>query len=347
MSDQEFPPQGGTAEPVLPPPPESSAPGADAWQAGPAVEAEPPKRRLGVVIGAVAVVMALVGGLLVFQLTRSGDEAEAQALALAFTEGQTETYVIHMTMDGTMAMEGFGQESIGDMPLDMDMTETMTWKVLSVDDEGVATVETSITDVSGTMNGVAIPASETETPPTEMKIAPDGRLLEVGGTTIPSLLQGSTGLGGVPGLDQYTPLLPDDPVEPGDSWTKDFSQDMPFGEGKIEFTTVNTLERYETVGGVEAAVITTEFELPLDFTVDLGDLLAGQETSGVDMSGVSVAYGGKVSLSMTAWVDPSGKQLLKSSSTGDIDMTMEMSGAPEFSGQMALEGTFSQEMERK
>ncbi|MEW6059668.1 MAG: hypothetical protein AB1551_05955 [Actinomycetota bacterium] len=352
MSDQEFPPRGGGEGSDLPPPPASSAPLADAWQAGPAQEAGPSgRRRPALVIGAVAVVVALVGGFVTVQLTRSGDEAEAQALALAFTQGQTQTYVIHMTMDGTMATEGFGQEPVGEMPLDMEMTETMTWGVISVDDEGVATVEVSITDVSGTMNGMTIPASETEAPPTEMKIAPDGRLLEVGGTAVPSSLQGTSGLGGVPGLDQYTPLLPDHPVKPGDSWTKDFSQEMPFGEGKIEFTTVSKLERYETVDGVEAAVITTEFELPLDFTVDFSELLAGQDTSGMDMSGVSATYGGKVTTSMTAWVDPSGKQLLKSSATGDIDMTMEMSGEIpgelDFSGRMTLVGTFAQELERK
>jgi hypothetical protein len=347
MSDQESPFQDGGEEPSLPPPPESSGSRADAWQAGPAGEAETPRRRRpGVVVGAMAVVVALVGGLVAFQLTRSGDEAEAQALTFSFTQGQTETYVMHMTMNGTMSMEGFGQESIGEMPLDVDMTETMAWKVLSVDDEGVATVEASITDLSGAMDGVEIPDTTGEMPPTQMKIAPDGRLLEMDGTSVPSSLQGS-GLEGVPGLDQYTPLLPDGPVKPGDSWTKDFSEEVPFGEGTIEYTAVSTLDRYESVNGVEAAVITTEFELPLDFTFDFDELLAGQENSGVDMSGVSATYGGTVTLSMTAWVDPSGEQLLKSLSTGDIDMTMEMSGSPEFTGRMTLEGTFSQEMVRK
>jgi hypothetical protein len=347
MSDQESPPQGGGEAPVLPPPaPESSASGADASQAGPALEARPPRqRRLGIVVGAAAVVLALVGGLVAFQLTRPGEEA--QALALSFTQGQTESYVIHMTMNGSMSIEGFGQQSIQDMPLDIDMTETMTWKVLSVDDGGVATVETSITDVSGTANGVEIPASASEMPPTQMKIAPDGRLLDLGGMSIPSSLKGSL-IGGVPGLGQYTPLLPDGPVKPGQSWTKHFSQGVPFGKGKIEFTTVSTLERYETVNGVKAAVITTEFELPVDFTIDFDELLAAQGTSGdADMSGVSAKYGGKVTLSMTAWVDPSAQQLLRSSATGDLDMFGEMSGSPEFTGHLTLKGRFSQGMDRK
>jgi hypothetical protein len=350
MTDQDLPREGGDEGPVLPPPPVRFSSGSDAWQAGPALESGPPRRvRPRLVIGAVAVVVALVAGFVAVQLTRSEEKAEAQALAFAFTQGQTQTYLVHMAMNGTMAMEGFGQASAGEMPLEMDMTETVTWKVLSVDGNGVATIEASVTHVSGTVNGVAIPDSAAGSAPTQMKIAPNGRLLDVGGMSIPSSLQGAGGLEGVPGLDQYTPLLPDYPVEPGDSWTKVFREKIPFGRGTMQFTTVNTFDRYEVVNGVRAAVITTGLNLPLDFTIDFDKLLAGQEeaSGGVDMSGVSASYGGEVSLSVTAWVDPSAKQLLKSSASGDIDMTMEMSGAEAFEGQMTLKGTFSEEMVRK
>ena len=40
------------------------------------------------------------------------------------------------------------------------------------------------------------------------------------------------GEGGLPGMNQVTPILPEDgaPVAPGDEWDTSYSQDVPFGE---------------------------------------------------------------------------------------------------------------------
>ena len=133
-----------------------------------------------------------------------GQSVNAQPLSLAFSEGQSRTYTIHMTMDGRMeAGEALG----GSQPLQMDMTETMTWKVVSVDRDGVATVRVTTTRL-GSVNGIEMPSEATaDAPSIDMRIAPDGRVLTAGGLSFAGFDQ--TGGAGFPGMGQLTPLLPD------------------------------------------------------------------------------------------------------------------------------------------
>jgi hypothetical protein len=314
----------------------------------PPAEAAPPKRRAtGLVVGALVVVVAVIAGLVAFNTLGDKERANAAPLALAFTAGQSETYTMHMTMDGTLN----AGELLGEQPIVMDVTQVVTWEVVSVDDEGVATIEVTTTEMSGTMNGVALPAEVSSTPPVEMQIAPDGRILSAGGMSFSGLEQ--TGGASFPGMGQMTPLLPDGPVAPGDTWTKDFSQEIPFGEGTIGFTSTSTLERYEDVDGVNAAVITTEFTVPMDFTLDFGELLASfGDTSGVTgatglagFEDASIAYGGQGTFRQTSWIDPEAEKMLKTSSAGSFDMTMAFSGLDVFEGQtMSFAGDFTQEL---
>jgi hypothetical protein len=366
MSEKGLPSEG--AEPVSPPSP-TEAPTAEPIEAGAAAETQPPRRRqLDTVIGAIVVVTALVGSLVAVQLTRPSAEAKAQTLAFAFTPGRTQTNTLHMEMEGTLAMEATGSlasEMPPDTssPLSLEMTETGTMKVLSVDDQGVATIESSISDVSGTiiMNGITvpIPSSATNETSTRLKITSDGRLLEVDGQAVPSWVQGMGA--GFPGTDQYTPL-PDHPVKPGDSWTESQSMDIPLGKDKtwkIVVTNVSTLDRYETVNGVEAAVITTKSEMPLDFTIDaLAELGQGFEghaspsppSDNMDLSGVSLTLMGEISASTTVWFDPSAKDMLRDSGTADVDVKMDYARTSQGSpGSMTItfKGTISTESERR
>jgi hypothetical protein len=318
----------------------------DAFAAGPTAPA-PKRRPLALVIGALAVVVAVVAGFLVFR--SSGPGGEARALTLAFQEGDSTTYDIHTSMTGTIDADAYGT-----MPVDMDMTETVTWKITSVDPDGVATVEVTVDSMSGTVNGMAVPDVGATTPPMTMRIAPDGRILTAGGLSFSSSAE-TTG-GGFPGMDQMTPLLPDHPVAPGDSWTKSFSQDFPFGQGSIEYTTHSTFDRYEDVNGVQAAVIVTNFSLPLDFTLDFGKMmkeLGGSfgDTSGssdlADLKHATMAYKGQGTFAMTSWMDPATRVMLKSSSRGDFDMAITFSGVPGFEGTMGIKASFTQDVTRR
>lgn len=313
--------------------------------------ASPPKRRrTGLVVGTLVAVLALVAGFTaVAVLGGNEDRAQAQPLGLTFTQGESETYTIHSTMDASLQAP-----SLGSQTLDMDATQTVTWEVVSVADDGTATIRVSVTDMSGTVNGTEIPSTAAHSQPFDMQIAQDGRILSVGGMSLAAFEQ--TPGASFPGMSQLTPLLPDEPVSPGDSWEKTFSQDVPFGEGTIGFTATSTLEGYEEVNGVDAARVTTELTVPLDFTLDLGDLLAtigdslgatGPTDAELDLiADASIAYGGQGTVSMTSWVDAEAKEMLRSSSEGSFDIAMTFTGVPGFDGEMAFDGTFTQDVER-
>jgi hypothetical protein len=314
-----------------------------------APDAAPPRRRVGPTVGAIAVVLALVAGALVVVLTRGGESAGAQPLALSFTQGQSETYSIHQTMDGEVSSDLFGE-----MPLAMDVTQVVTWTVTSVDAQGNATIELSVGEMSGSVNGMAIPSTTSGMPPIEFVVAPDGRIVSAGGLALGGA--GQTQGFGFPGMGQLTPILPDegDAVAPGDSWEKRFSQEFPYGEGTIEFTATSTYDRNETVKGVEAAVIVTDMSVPMDFTMDfqelmdsLGDDLGASGATGVDvLANATISYSGRGDIQQTSWVELEARQLLRTESTGEFDLTMGFAGLAGFEGTMAFTGTFTQRLER-
>lgn len=321
-------------DPIVPPPP-------------PAPEV-PARRRAGMVAGAVVVALALVAGAVAFVLLRDESSAEARPLALAFTQGQSQTYTIHQTMQGQIT-----SDLIGDMPMDLDTTQVVTWEVTSVDDDGVATIEMAVTEMSGTVNGMDMPASTGAVPPVEIVIAPDGRIVSAGGLALGGA--GQTQGFGFPGMGQLTPILPDDgeAVAPGDSWDKEFSQDFPFGEGTISYTTSSTYDRNETLNGRDAAVIVTTMSVPIDFTMDFaemldafGDDLGATGATGLQQLGdVSIAYSGSGDITQTSYVDLEAEELLRSESSGEFDISMEYRGMVGFEGTMSFAGSFTQEME--
>ena len=308
-----------------------------------------PRRRPGMVVGAIVLVLALVAGATVFALTRGEGSAAAQPLALAFTEGDSTSYAIHMTMDGTVS-----SDLLGDLPMKMDMSEVVTWKVTNVDQDGVATVQVTIDEMSGSVDGTSIPSTATDLPPIEIKIAPDGRILSAAGFALGGAEQ-TQGFG-FPGMGQLTPILPDggEAVAPGDTWSKHFSQDFPFGHGTIEYTAESTYDRNETVNGRDAAVIVTHMTVPMDFTVEMKDLLDAASGSGFDASGLtgadalanaSIGYRGTGTITQTSYVDLAAKELLKSDSSGDFDISMNIAGIPGFDGAITFNGTFTQSLE--
>jgi hypothetical protein len=366
MSDQQIPRQepsgAGPGQPQMPPPPSQMPPQpaeAPPPPFGPTATAgatapPPRKRKMGLIAGAIVVALAIVGGVAAFAILGGSDEGgggggttiDAVSIAFAYSEGQSETFLQHMTMTGQLDAPDLGFSQ----PIDMDVTQTMTWEVVSVDDQGVATIEVSQTDMTGTVNGTEVPAAGVSEP-IQMQIAPDGRILSAGGMSFANIEQ--TSGASFPGMGQVTPLLPDGPVEPGDTWTKHFSQDMPFGEGTITFDATSTLEGYEDVDGVDAAVVSTQYTVPLNFTLDFADLIAAMGDSGsstsdlAELQDASIAYGGQGTFSMKSWVDTDAKEMLKSSSSGSFDMTMEFTGVPGVEGQLTFTGEFTQDVEKQ
>jgi hypothetical protein len=314
----------------------------------PTPEPEAPKRRRGMVALAVAAVLVVVAGLVAFAITRSVT-AEAQPLALSFTQGQERTYDVHQTMDANISSPLFGDEA-----LSMDVSQVVGWKVVSVDDDGTATIEVTVSDMSGTLNGTEVPSAPAL--PIEIRVAADGRVLSAGGLSFGAAE--SQGFG-FPGMGQLTPILPDDgdAVSVGDTWDKEFSQDFPFGDGTIDFSATSTYVRNETVNGREAAVIETQMTVPIDATLDLAELLdaLGPEITGAtgaagleQLGDGSIAYVGQGTFTQTSFVDLDARELLKTQSRGRFDISMTFEGIPglaEGPAEMNFAGSFTQGLE--
>jgi hypothetical protein len=310
----------------------------------------PPRRRAtSVVVGAV-VAVALLGGTATYFLLRSEPATSGGTqtpLALAFDRGDETTYDIHISMNGSIDLG-----TVGEQPLDVDMRESVGWKVLRVNDDGVATVQVSVEEMSGTANGQPMPPTAAGQSMT-LRVTRDGQILDANGLSFGST--GGTGLGGFPGMDQVTPILPDHEVAPGDEWDKHFSQSFPFGDGKIEYTAHSTFDRYDTVDGVRAAVVTTSYTVPLDFSIDLGDLAkafggsSGGQLSGLGGHDATIEYGGSGTFTQTSWLDLAAKAMVRTTSNGDFDMTMSFPGLEEQlgTGDFAMSATFSMEMTRR
>lgn len=315
------------------PPPQEEAPAAEpAVQAGAAPLVEKPggpfwaydpsatlghRRGRGPVIVAAVVVLALVAAGAAWFLSRS----TATALALDLEPGKAFRYHLQMSMKGTTEAAG------SDVPMNMGMDQTFTFRVVSVDKDGIAEVEMKIESASIAVNGRATPVPGFTV---DLRVAPDGRIL-TGGQL--SLAPGASSGAAFPGLDQFFPLLPDGPVKPGDTWTKSFDQQFPFGEGRLRYQTSNELLRYEDTKGVRAAVITSSLDLPLDIAMDLKKML--------EVSGQAALLGqlppeanprftivGEVRGEQTNWFDPEAGEVLRTSGTGSVVMTMKAEGFP-------------------
>jgi hypothetical protein len=200
------------------------------------------------------------------------------------------------------------------------------------------------------VNGQPIPAGAVESS-TTMRVTPDGQIIDANGMSLGSM--GASPLGSFPGMNQVTPILPDHPVSPGDEWDKHYSQKFPFGHAKIEFTAHSTFERYEQIDDVRAAVITTHYTVPLDFSLDLGEIAKAFGGSG-DAAGLSgdngtITYSGGGTFTQTSWLDLRQKQMLKGTTDGKFDMTMAL---PTLAAQLgtdhvSMSATFSLEMTRR
>lgn len=335
MSDQDWkndPSLGGFGNPNLPPVPDAGpsagpvlappTPGtstATNWSfggSGGGARPQLPRSPKTLAIALVVVLAVAAGSFLV--LNRKGSGSGGTAFALSLVQGETYRYQMGLTFNGTVSAGG------QQIPFNMKATETISWKVDSVDQDGTANVSMSIEKLSATVNGTKAPSDLP--PPVKIRVARDGRVLTAGNIELAG--QGDVGTL-FPGSDQFVPLLPDHPVKPGDYWTKSFDQDFPFGSGHLHYTTKNLYVRDEMVGSVNAAVISSSVQLPLDFTIDLRKLAQaiGQSTSQVP-SGAKMIFGGSVDMTQLAWLDVQQGQLLKSSGNGKMDMTVELKGVP-------------------
>ncbi len=290
-----------------------------------APEAAPPRRRPWRVVVVVALAAALTaGGFFVLTRPRGPDVA----LALGFEEGATYRYRVTLSIDGRV------DTALADLPIDGELAETVSYRVVEVDPDGAATIDVGVEDLSGTFAGRPVPP----TPETEIRmvIGADGSIREVDGRPVPQALQAGLGdpaaTGGIPGMQSF-PLLPDGPVGPGDEWEKDVEQPLPFGEGQIRIHSESELVRYEDVGPVRAALIESDITSAVDWTVELAELAElGRELEGTnggfaEVEGLPdrISYRGELEQEQTTWLAPG--EMVRSELTSRFDLTTRAEGS--------------------
>jgi hypothetical protein len=305
------------------PPPASGedAPSPDTEPQEPPEPVAPPRRRWGIVgVAAVLVVALAVGGFVFFR----GGSGTPSAYALQFSKAQPgDVYRYAMTMDMDAAISapdlGFSQ------PVRGTMEALVSMRVISVDDDEVATIDMVIEEGEATFFEVteALPRQITR-----IRIAPDGRLIEVNGHALP----GGAGIGGgLPGFDQIAPLLPDDVVSAGDTWAKDVELPIPFGEGSMQLVVQGEYLRDDSIRGHPASVIRTDSFTPLDLELSFDDIAAFLGEAAGDVEGVGdleMSMGGNMRLLQTSWVDLTTGRWYRTKGSAAFDLAIVMRGIP-------------------
>ena len=281
--------------------------------------------------------------------------AHAQTIALAFKQGDTYKYALHLTASFSINTGSISQ----DVKLDAKAKESVA--VTAVESDGTADISLTVSDMTITTTGKAPDGSTSTTtttnstaiPPEQIKVAPDGRILSVNGESISA----QSPFGVLVGSNLAYAVLPDTAVKPGDKWTKSYDQSQPGGESSVHITSNSTYLRDESFRGVNAAVIETKSTST--FTMGFGSTApapnAPNAPPGGQPSPVPPVVGGAsmqgtVTSDTISWVDPGARRVLKSTEKADLKSTISglangTAAAGAFAGGVTITGTQSLDLE--
>ena len=273
--------------------------------------------------------------------------AQAHTISLAYKAGETYKYNFHAAFKYTIGAQGMS------VPLDMDITAKETLTVKSVDSSGTADVSVAVNDMAlkMTVNGASNTTTTTTTTNVDMKIASDGRIVSINGSTFGNnSLPGATGAQG--GL--LSAILPDKPVKPGDTWSKSYDQPNPLGSGSSKVTSDNKYLRDEKVGSVDTAVVESKINSTFNLTIDLSAMAGGSGTPLIPSTGAAaglegITMAGTSASDVTSWIDNGAHRVVKSHGTGTLDATMTLNMAagatsPGLTGPITFKGTQTVDM---
>lgn len=283
---------------------------------------------------ALVVVAVLAAGTLAFVSVRS----RGTELAFILRSGRTLSYDMTLGMDGKLTAGSRHQA------LAMTSSGHLTWRVVSASGSGVATVQAVLTNPAGKANGRRLRFS-TQPATLPLQVGRDGRILSGGEFALASIgavsagpsgaagAWGASPVVGIPGPDQFMPLLPARPVRPGDTWGLSVSRPAPFGQGTLRYVSRGELLRYEDVGGTRTALIHSTSVVPIDERVDVRQLLS---STGLPSSSLGlparfdpvVHYTGRMVVDETSWFDPSEGEMVGVSARVGVSLVMVLQGFP-------------------
>jgi hypothetical protein len=273
---------------------------------------------------------------------------QAQTLSLAYKAGDTYKYTLHIVLKYTIGTQGVS------LPFNVDMSGKETVKVKSVDSGGTADLTIDLTElaVKTTVNGTTNTTTTSGTS-IEMKVAKDGRIVSVNGSALGSSgsLPGMTGAEG--GL--VSAILPDKPVKPNDTWTKNYDQTNPVNStGSFHVRTDNKYLKDDKVGSLNTAEVESKINADLDLTFDISSLTGQGGTSVFPSSGTSMglkgmSMKGTTTSDVKTWIDASARRIVKSSSSGTVDATLILTltpgtTTPGLTGPITFKGTQTLDM---
>ncbi len=305
---------------TVPPPPPTVTPrpeGREEWGVGVKARSVPHGWPRAVVATLVAV--ALVGAGLAVASAHS--RSRGHPLALTLASGREYRFRAAGSFAGTLSA---GTRKVS---AEERVTALISWRVGTVDGDGVASVDAIIQPLTDRIDGRTI--HQLPKIRERLRIARDGRILSTGSAGLGS----KSGAGSVFfGLDQVTPVLPPHPVEAGATWTARFEQELSDADQPLRVTAKNTLVHYQTVDHHTTAVITSAVSMPFGFSLDGRRVLPkgaqGARTARFAVSGSGAFF-------QTSWMDPVGGELLDSSINGRFNMTMRVTGLTSGAGNAA------------
>jgi len=251
----------------------------------------------------------LLGLLVAFALCAVlGAQAKNVKLEYKFRKGEVDKYKVTMGMK--MSMPKGAQ-----MPGTMNVSMTMTQKVLDVLPNGSAKVQVTMSNMK--MSGPGMPQNMSNMPPQTMTVTmtKDGRM------TNPAGAGGMMGtMGAMPGSDPMGSmgcLLPTKVVKVGETWKQ--AVPMPNNSGKINYVST-LLSAALPLGKTTASKIKQNFSGRLDLGKMMGGA-AGGGSGDMDLNGSSIVF-----------FSPTQGKLLKTSGRVSAKMRMSMPPNPQNPG---------------
>lgn len=286
--------------------------------------------------------IALLGFFLIAACGSIGSTNQAHAITLGYKSGDTYKYQFHAALDYTIGIQTMT------VPVKADLSANEKITVKSVDSSGTADLNVDLTNlkIATTTNGTTNTTTTDTSQTVEMKVASDGRVISVNGSSVSS----GSSLPGVNGTQGglISAILPDKPVKVGDTWTKDFDESAPIGSGSVHATSTNKYTKDEKVGSVNAAVVDSNVNTTINLTIDSSStgasgspLIPAGSSSGIQ----GLKMNGTVASTVTSWVDTGAKRIVKTHQTDNIDATLDFTMAagaqpnPLLSGPLTIKGT--------
>lgn len=338
------PPPAPPAESILfsPPPPPVTAAARPVSPAAPA----PPWRQAGtrprfwestfLPMGALALIGLIAAGVFGYQHLQAPQDGTpvvaAANVQLAYKPGAVHRFALTQQLSALLVLpDGRSGRAYSDLQAVEDL------RVISVARDGTATIGVRVEKLTGQFDGLPVKFDPSKAREVTVVLAPDGRIVS-GGT-------GGT-LGGDattqdPGGDLVSSILPDRDVRVGDTWSTGFRRPNPLGSGQMTYSTDNTLLRLDGMDGQQAAVVESDYSLPIDMLLNLQQLaqLTGSDGAGVPAN-AAVRYAGNETGRVTSYVGLDSRQLLHAVETSDFQFDMTFSGMPAGAQAQDLAGKF-------